>query len=92
MAFVKKWPFFQLLFLGNITQENVFYDILERKNAFRGYKNQKLKSRKIDIFPRNLLNKIGRKMDIIPTFFFRQYRPGKCLLRYSRARKHLSRL
>ena len=69
MALVQKWPFFQLFFLGNITQENVFYDILERKNAFRGYKNQKLKSRKIDIFPRNLLNKIGLKMDIIPTFF-----------------------
>ena len=28
-------------FLGNIGQENVFYDILERKNAFLGYKNKK---------------------------------------------------
>ena len=83
---------FPTFFLGNIAQENVFYDILERKNAFRGYKNQKLKSRKIHIFPWNLLNKIGLKMDIIPTFFFRQYRPGKCLLRYARARKRLSRL
>ena len=27
------------VFLGNIGQENVFYDILERKNAFLGYKN-----------------------------------------------------
>ena len=34
MVLVKKWPFFQLFFLGNIGQENVFYDILERKNAF----------------------------------------------------------
>ena len=31
-------PFF---FLGNIGQENVFYDILERKNTFLGYKNMK---------------------------------------------------
>ena len=30
-------------FLGNIGQENVFYDILERKNAFLGYKNKKSK-------------------------------------------------
>ena len=30
-----------LFFLGNIGQENVFYDILERKNAFLGYKNKK---------------------------------------------------
>ena len=27
-------------FLGNIGQENVFDDILERKNAFLGYKNK----------------------------------------------------
>ena len=29
--------------LGNIGQENVFYDILERKSAFLGYKNNKFK-------------------------------------------------
>ena len=34
------------LFLGNIFQENVFYDILERKNAFLGYKNKKFKKSK----------------------------------------------
>ena len=28
-------------FLGSIGQENVFYDILERKNALLGYKNKK---------------------------------------------------
>ena len=29
-GFFQKWPFFQLFFLGNKGQENVFYDILER--------------------------------------------------------------
>ena len=29
------------IFLGNVIQENVFYDILERKNAFLSYKNKK---------------------------------------------------
>ena len=43
MVLVQKWPFFQLFFLGNIEQENVFYDILEPKNAFLGYKNKKFK-------------------------------------------------
>ena len=43
MVFAQKWPFFQIFFLGNIDQENVFYDILERKNAFVGYKNKKFK-------------------------------------------------
>ena len=33
--------FFQFFILGNIGQENVFYVILERKNAFLGYKNKK---------------------------------------------------
>ena len=33
-------------FLGNIGQENVFYDILEQKNAFLGYKNKKFKKSK----------------------------------------------
>ena len=46
MGFVQNWPFFHLVFSGNIVQENVFYDILERKNAFLGYKKKKfIKSR-----------------------------------------------
>ena len=45
MVLVKNWPFFYL-FLGNIGQENVFYDIQERKNAFLGYKNDKFKKSK----------------------------------------------
>ena len=46
MVLVQKWPFFQLFFLGNIGQENVFYDILERKNTFLDYKNKKFKKSK----------------------------------------------
>ena len=41
MVLVKKWPFFQVFFLGNTSQENVFNDILEQKNAFLGNKNNK---------------------------------------------------
>ena len=33
-------------FLGNIGQEKVFYDILERKNTFQGYENRKSKKAK----------------------------------------------
>ena len=43
MLLVKNWPFFHLFFKGNIGKENVFYDILDRKNAFLGYKNKKFK-------------------------------------------------
>ena len=46
MVLVKKWLFFKIFFLGNIGQKNVFYDILEWKNAFLGYKNKKFKKSK----------------------------------------------
>ena len=46
MFLVQKWPFCRLFFLGNIGQENVFYDILERKIVFVGYKNKKFKKPK----------------------------------------------
>ena len=47
MVLVKNWPFFQLFFLDNIYQENIFKDIVERKNAFLGYKNMKFKVEKL---------------------------------------------
>ena len=46
MVSVKKWLFFHLFFFGNTGQENVFYDILERKNLFLSYKNKKFKKSK----------------------------------------------
>ena len=46
MVFVQKWPYFQLFFLGNIGQNNVLYDILERKNAVLVCKNNKFKKYK----------------------------------------------
>ena len=47
MVLVQKWPFFQLCFFRkNISQANEFYDILERKNGFLGYKNKRLKQSK----------------------------------------------
>ena len=44
MVLVQKWSCFQRFLLGNIGQENVFYDITERKNAFLGYKKKKFKN------------------------------------------------
>ena len=42
----KMADFPNFFYLGNIGQENVFYDIVERKNAFLGYKNKKFKKSK----------------------------------------------
>ena len=88
----KNGHFTDVFFLGSVGQENVFYDILERKNAFLRYKKRSLKSRKIDIFPKGITPGFGPKMAIFPTFFFWQYRRGNCLLRYSRTKKRVSTL
>ena len=61
------------------------------KTPFQAIKTRTSKSRKIDIFPKGLTRAFAPKMAILATFSFRQHRPGKCLLRYSRTRKRLSR-
>ena len=42
----KNGHFSNLLFLSNLGQENVFYDILARKNVILDYKNKKFKKSK----------------------------------------------
>ena len=44
MVLVQNWPFLNLFFLGIIEQQRLFYDILQQKNAFLGYKNSKFKT------------------------------------------------
>ena len=61
------------------------------KTPFQAIKTRSSKSRKIDIFPKGLTHRFGPKMAIFETFLFRQYRPGKCLSRYSRTNNFLSR-
>ena len=70
MVLVQKWPALPLFFLSNIGQENVFYDILERKNAFLSYKNKKFKSRKIHIFPKGLTHGFWSKNGHFSNFSF----------------------
>ena len=60
----------------------MFYDILERRNDFLGYKKREvwkveksrffhgfLKSWKIEIFPKGLVHAFGPNVAIFPTFF-----------------------
>ena len=52
-GFGPKMAIFANFFLGNIGHENVFYDIIERKNAFLGYQNKKFqKSKNWNFFQR----------------------------------------
>ena len=44
--FGEKRAISRLFILGNMGEKNEFYDILERRNTFIGYKNKKLKKSK----------------------------------------------
>ena len=68
--FFQKWPFFELLFLGNIGLEKVYYDILERKNAFLGYKNKKFKNSKNCHFSKEVNPWFWSKNGHFSNFFF----------------------
>ena len=88
----KNGHFSNFFFKGNIGRENVVYDILQRKNAFLGYKNKKFKKSKNWHFSKEVNPWFLSKNGHFFKFFFRQYRPGKSLLIYSRTKKRFSRL
>ena len=70
MVLVKNWPFFLLFFKGNIGQENVFYDILERKNVVLRYKNKKVKKWNNYYFSKGVSLWFWSKIDHFSIFFF----------------------
>ena len=86
----KNGHFFETLLLGNIGKENVFYDILEQKNAFLEYKNKKFKKSKNWHFFKGVNPWFWSNMGIFQPFLLRQYKPEKRLLPYSRTKKRLS--
>ena len=71
MVLVQKWPFFQRLFFRQDKPENVFYVILERKNAFLGVKNKKLKRWKNWHFFKGVSPWFWTKNGHFSTFFLR---------------------
>ena len=72
MVLVQKVAIFPTFFLGNLGQENVFYDILQRKNAFLGYKKMTFKNTKNYDFPKGSTNGLGPKNGPFSIFFFVQ--------------------
>ena len=65
----KNGHFFNFFFVGNIGQENVFYDVVEREDAFLGYKNKKFKKSKNWHFSKRVNPWFWSKMAIFPSFF-----------------------
>ena len=66
-----KLAIFATFFSGNIGQENVFYDIRQRKNVFLGYKNKKFKKSKNWHFPKRVNPWFWSKNGPCSNFFFK---------------------
>ena len=92
--FWSKIGYFCIFLFQLIQSRKMSFTIFQNeKTPFQPIKRRSSKSRKIEIFPKGLIHGFGPKMAIFSTFFFfRQYIPRKCLLRYSRSKKRLSRL
>ena len=76
-GFGPKMTSFPTFFLRNIGQENVFYDILERKNAFLGYKKKKFKKSKNCHFSKGVNPWFWSKNGHFSSFFFQAIQARK---------------
>ena len=62
------------------------------KTAFSPIKSKSWKTRKIEIFPKRLVDGVGQKLAILKFFFLIEYGAEKCVLWHCRTKKELSNL
>ena len=79
-GFAQKLAIFRTFFFDNIGQKNVFYDILERKNAFLGNKHKKFKKSKNSHFSKGVNPWFCSKSGHFSIFFFLTIYPRKMCL------------
>ena len=92
-GFGPKMAIFSTFLFQAIQARKMSFTIFQgEKTPFYAIKTRSSKSQNIDIFPKRLTHAFGPKMAILPSLFLGLYNPGKCLLRYSRAKKRLPRL
>ena len=92
-GFGAKMAFFPTFLIYEKQARKMSFTIFQgEKRPLQAIKTRSSNRPKIDIFPKGLTHGFGPKMAIFPTFFFEQYRSEKCLLRYYRAKKRLSRV
>ena len=84
-GFGPKVAIFPTFFFSAVYTKKLSFRIFQNENTlFQAIKTTSSKSRKIVIFPKGLTHGFGRKMGIFTSFCFSRYKPGKCILRYSR--------
>ena len=79
MILVKKLNFFHVLCLSIINREKVFAEVLDKKEAFKDYKNNCVQKRKIRIFRKGLLHRFDQKFEISSTLIVMQNRLRKSI-------------
>ena len=77
MILVKKLKFFLLLCLSKMDREKKFGDLLNKKEAFKDYKNSCVRKRKMRIFSKGLVHRFAQKFEISSSLIFMQNRPRK---------------
>ena len=70
MVLVKKLNFFHLFISGKTNQENELHDMVEGKNAFLDYKNNKLRKSKNWDFSKGVSPWFWSKIGTFPIFLF----------------------
>ena len=91
-GFGPKMAISSTFFVKEIQGRKMSFTIFQNETTpFQAIKTRSSKSRKIEIFLKGLIHALDSKMvSFLP--FLQKYRPAKCLLRYSRSKKRLSRL
>ena len=79
MILVKKLKFFHLLYLSKIDREKVFADVLDKKEAFKDYKNNCLRKTQNWNFSKGVSPWFWSKFEILLTFRFMQNTPRKSI-------------
>ena len=79
MILVKKLKFFHLSCLSKMDRKKVFADVVDKKEAFKDYKNDGVRKRKIEIFPKGLLHRFDQKLEISSTLIVMQNRLRKSI-------------
>ena len=88
----KNGHFSNLFFQAIQTTKTSFTIFQNEKTPFQAIKKEVQKVEKLTFFQKGEPMVLEKKWPFFQHIFFRQYRPGKCLLRYSTTKKHVSRL
>ena len=89
--FGQKMPVFFMSFFQAMQARTMCFKIFQKKKGCRAYKNNRFKkSKKCDLSKGVNPWFWSKNCHFSLSFFFRQYRPGKCVLQSSRKKKRLS--